>query len=144
MLEYAWDQLRYGFACILNTNNDCDQEDESNISDDCKYLNNGHCKNSWVYIIGYTLSLFIIQLNINSIMHHKFTRNAQYIYAFMVPITVLAFYCAIETVGVDIINSDNTKIQSWDLFGIIVVGLGVFAHNFFKLKPQKASIEEDF
>ena len=62
----------------------------------------------------------------------------------MVPITVLAFYCAIETVGKDIINSDNTKIQSWDLFGIIVVGLGVFAHNFFKLKPQKASIEEDF
>ena len=64
-------------------------------------LNQGVCKNSWIYILGYTLSLFIIQYNINSIMHHKFARTAEYIYAFIVPISVLAFYCAILTIGED-------------------------------------------
>ena len=82
-----------------------------------------------MYILGYTLSLFIIQYNINSIMHHKFARTAEYIYAFMVPISVLAFYCAILTIGKDHMEP-NISVSSFDVIGIIIVGIGVFIYNF--------------
>lgn len=91
------------------------------------------------------MSLFIIQYNINSIMHHKFARTAEYIYAFMVPISVLAFYCATLTIGKDkSVVSDNTALSSFDVVGLIIVGIGVFIHNFTEQRVQKASIEEDF
>ena len=63
----------------------------------------------------------------------------------MVPITVLAFYCAIHTIGLDHNDvMDTANLTHYDIIGIVVVGFGVFAHNFFKQKTQKASIEEDF
>ena len=100
MLEFAWDNIKLGFKCICNVD-----------GDDTLALNDGTCQNSWLYILGYTLSLFIIQYNINSIMHHKFTRTAEYIYAFMVPISVLAFYCAIHTIGIDHIKNNNIAVS---------------------------------
>ena len=102
--------------------------------------NHGECRASWLYIIGYTAALFIIQLNLNSIMHHKFTRHAQLIYALMVPITVLAFYLAQGS----LVNQDDFgEMDGYQLVGLVIVGLGVFMQNWFKEMPQKASIEDD-
>lgn len=74
-------------------------------------------------------------------MHHKFTRHAQILYALMVPITFVAFKCASLTLQDGTVDT-NTTIA--DIAGMILVGLGVFVHNIFKQKPQKASIEDDF
>lgn len=66
-------------------------------------------------------------------MHHKFTREAQYVYSAMVPITVLAFVCAQGTI--DNIIEPNAKWTGFDIAGLIIVGIGVFIHNFY---PEKS------
>jgi len=83
-MSYASKYAVQGLQCIMH-----DYDEEATLQNNYK-----GCQNSWIYILGYTLSLFFIQLNLNSIMHHKFTRYAQYMYALMVPITVVAFKCA--------------------------------------------------
>jgi hypothetical protein len=62
----------------------------------------------------------------------------------MVPISVLAFFCAIHSIGSEKLDVNNIKFSWFDIIGLVIVGLGVLTHNFFELKPQKASIEEDF
>lgn len=75
--------LKHGLACVFNVGTE---------EADPKYSNGGLCAYSWASIIGYTVSLFVIQLTLNSIMSHKFTRHAQVAQSFLVPISVLAFY----------------------------------------------------
>ena len=127
-LEFTGVYIRYGLECVfaMETAN-------------AKISNDGECRASWLYIIGYTAALFIIQLNLNSIMHHKFTRHAQLIYSIMVPITVLAFYFAQESLKQDVFP----PMDAYQLVGLVIVGLGVFMQNWFKEMPQKASIEDD-
>lgn len=67
-LTYSGQYLKYGLACVFNIN-------QSKF--DSKYTNDGDCNYSWATILGYTLSLFTIQLTLNSIMSHKFGRYAQ-------------------------------------------------------------------
>lgn len=57
--------VKFGFACVLGLEHD-----------DPKKSNHGECAYSWAAILGYTLSLFVIQLTMNSIMGHKYTRYA--------------------------------------------------------------------
>ena len=83
-MSYARKYVTLGLQCIAHN-----YDEEENLENNYK-----GCQDSWIYILGYTISLFVIQLNLNSIMHHKFTRYAQYMYAMMVPITVVAFKCA--------------------------------------------------
>ena len=83
-MSYASKYVGLGLQCFVHNH-----EKESTLDN-----NYQGCSDSWIYIIGYTISLFVIQLNLNSIMHHKFTRYAQLMYALMVPITVVAFKCA--------------------------------------------------
>ena len=72
-------------------------------------------------------------------MSHKFTRNANILQAFMVPITIFSFLIAIITSG-GTIPSQNSLFSSYDIWGLLLVGLGVFVHNWFEEKPQMASI----
>jgi hypothetical protein len=65
-MSYASKYVGLGLQCIVYNNNE-EETRENNY--------NG-CQDSWIYIFGYTISLFVIQLNLNSIMHHKFTRYA--------------------------------------------------------------------
>ena len=77
-----------------------------------------------MFILGYTASLFVIQLTLISIMTHKFTRYAQMLQAFMLPISFLAFLLASNTVpALSVAHSAFTK---WDVWGLVVVGVGVF------------------
>ena len=64
------------------------------MSPDDAWSNMGDCRNAWIYVIFYTLSLFVIQLTLNSILHHKFARKAQFVFSMIVPISVLAFFIA--------------------------------------------------
>jgi hypothetical protein len=131
IFEYAGVYIKHGIICIF---------DGSSLSDDDKWSNSGECSGSWFYVILYTVSLFVIQLNLNSIIHHKFTRSAQYVFAFMVPLTLLGFLLAEQIVDIDPANSHFTK---WDILGLIITGIGVFVFNLFQEKEQRASIEED-
>jgi len=128
-MEFTGIYIRYGLECVFDMENEDD-----------RVKNKGECENSWLYIVGYTAALFIIQLNLNSIMHHKFTRHAQLIYALMVPITVLAFYLARGSL---VHGEDLPTMDAYQLVGLVIVGLGVFMQNWFKEMPQKASIEDD-
>jgi hypothetical protein len=116
VMSYASKYVVQGLQCIAH-----DKEAESTLDNNYK-----GCSDSWIYIIGYTISLFVIQLNLNSIMHHKFTRYAQIMYALMVPITVVAFKCASLVVDVD------QEFNAFDVTGLLVVGVGVFIHNIYK------------
>lgn len=88
---YAYYYLYYGFGCILNYLNIAMFDKVSQLD---IYNNFGECHNSLFYIIGYTLSLFVIQYNLNSILHHNYIRWVNYAYAFMVPVTIVAFLLA--------------------------------------------------
>lgn len=128
--------IYYGLGCAFGTR---DQKDPK--SD--KFRNDGDCDNSWLFIIGYTISLFVIQLNLNSIMHHKYTRHAQIIYSLMVPITLFAFLLASLSIMKEDIKQNNNLATVFDVVGLAMVGIGVFIYNIFKEKPQKASILDE-
>lgn len=131
IFEYSGEYLKYGFICVLDINID---------SLDPKFTNNGACHHSWFAILGYTLSLFLIQLTLNSIMGHKFTRHAQILQSFMVPISFFAFWLA--TLSLSDVFRINTEVTKWDAIGMIVVGVGVFMHNIFKEKPINSSVQD--
>ena len=132
--EYAKEYIGFGFACMFNIKSyPYQDENEKKI-----YTNDGQCDNSWMAILGYTISLFIIQYNLNSIMHHKYTRAAQLIYAFMVPLTIIAFLLAMLVVSPEGLNP-----TVYDVLGLIITAVGVFVMNWFKEKPQRVCIMED-
>lgn len=57
-ISYAWHYLKFGLGCILNLTSVSQfdgNEEEYRI-----YTNEGECSNSWLYIFGYTISLFVI------------------------------------------------------------------------------------
>jgi len=64
LFHYAGVYIEHGLACIFN----------GNSSEDDAWYNNGECSGSWFFVILYTAALFVIQLNLNSIIHHKFAR----------------------------------------------------------------------
>lgn len=105
-----------------------------------KFQNNGDCNHAIWYIIGYTLSLFIVQYNIGSIMHHRFVHFVQYIYSIMVPLTFLAFLAAMPVLSSSGVKTDYT---TYDVVGLIIVAAGVFLFNFIPEKPQQVCIIEN-
>ena len=48
---YMLNYISYGFGCVFSSGGDSGTD---------KFKNEGECDWSWVYIIGYTLSLFVI------------------------------------------------------------------------------------
>ena len=60
----------------------------------------------------------------------------------MVPITIVAFLLGALTLQ----RGDQARILSfgkYDVWGLIIVSIGVFMQNWFAEKPQVTSIEED-
>lgn len=118
---YAGDQVSYGLKCLFWTGDDDD-----------KFYNMGECSGSGIYLIIYSLSLFVIQLNLNSIMHYKFTKGAQKLYSIMVPLTLGAFlFAQVFT----IIEPANLTTSAFDYIGFMMVAAGVFVHNIKKERP---------
>jgi hypothetical protein len=72
-------------------------------------------------------------------MIHKKSLNSRLIFSGMVPISAIAFYLGILTVGQDVLEIFGFTI--FDGFGLGITSIGVFLYNFNEEKPQKASIE---
>lgn len=72
--EFMRDYFKEGLECLL-------QLDDS--SSECHY--------SFIYLIGYVLSLFVLQISLTYLMAAKSTRNARVIFSLMVPLTLGAF-----------------------------------------------------
>ena len=89
--KYSAKYMYYGLGCIFGYLKPSmfKNEDEFNT-----YTNDGECRYSFWYILGYIFSQFVIQYNLNSIMHHNFVRWTRIAFAFMVPVTILAFLLA--------------------------------------------------
>ena len=66
-------------------------------------------------------------------MSHKFARTAQLVYSLLVPITVLAFWAASDLVHQT--KPWNVYLPNYQLAGLVLVGVGVFAQNVFREKP---------
>ena len=124
VFAYAGQYAKYGLMCAFSIQQDTLES---------KFTNGGECQNSWVFILGYTASLFVIQLTLISIMTHKFTRYAQMLQAFMLPISFLAFWLASETVPA--LSEAHSAFTKWDAWGLVVVGVGVFMQNWFRERP---------
>ena len=74
-------------------------------------------------------------------MINKSTINARMIFAFMVPLTLVAFLLGYMTVQ-NIMNQLGTAAPQWpDYLGIVTATVGVCLFNWYEEKPQKASIE---
>lgn len=75
-------------------------------------------------------------------MMYKATVNARMVFAWMVPITTLAFVLAgLTTVSIREVTSQSL-IPGWpDYIGLITATFGVLLFNWYEEKPQKASIE---
>ena len=58
---------------------------------------NDRCQYSFVFLIGYVVSLFVLQITLTYLMQMKKAKNARMIFAFMVPITVGAFFMGAVT-----------------------------------------------
>lgn len=74
-------------------------------------------------------------------MMYKATVNARMVFAWMVPITILAFVLAGLTTA-SIKDGGQSLIPMWeDYVGLSIATVGVLLFNWFEEKPQKASIE---
>lgn len=62
------------------------------------------------------------------------------IFAFMVPITLVAFL--LGAVTTEIIRVQGIAMNLWDIVGLLLSTVGVFMFNIYEEKPQKASIEQ--
>ena len=135
-ITYAYHYVVYSFDCIFNVRG---PEDFSNPAEYDKFTNSGECDGSIWYVLGYTMSLFVIQYNVNSIMHHRYLRYVQYLYSLMVPITFLAFLTALPILK----KSDAlTTFTVYDVIGLMIVTSGVFLFNIIREKPQEICIIE--
>ena len=78
-------------------------------------------------------------------MRHKRTENARRIFAFMVPITIVAFLLAIPAsdairIGQQIGTMGSGLVPDvWDYIGMLVACVGVFLFNWYEEKPQPLS-----
>ncbi len=59
-------------------------------------------------------------------MIHKKNKNARVIFSVIVPISALAFYLGLITLGGEI----NFAFTAWDGVGLAIVGAGVFLFNY--------------
>ena len=50
-----WEYIYYGMGCVFDS-----VDAEQDKKDNNKFRNYGECDDTWVFIIGYTLSLFVI------------------------------------------------------------------------------------
>lgn len=58
----------------------------------------------------------------------------------MVPISFLAFLWA----SINVIDEKSyVNFDRYDIYGLIITGVGVMLFNLYKEKPQKVCIEED-
>ena len=73
-------------------------------------------------------------------MQNKKTENARMIFAFMVPITIVAFVLGAETTAI-IGQNYPINMTLLDIIGMILSTVGVMMFNLYEEKPQKASIE---
>lgn len=73
-------------------------------------------------------------------MQNKKTENARMIFAFMVPITIVAFLLGALTTSI-IEQNYSIKMTTFDIIGMILSTVGVMMFNLYEEKPQKASIE---
>lgn len=71
-------------------------------------------------------------------MQHKKTIYARKCFAFMVPLTVLAFIMGSFT-DPNMISLSGLEI--YDYAALVIASIGVFFYNWYEEKPQKASIE---
>ena len=82
-------------------------------------------------------------------MRHKRTENARRIFAFMVPITIVAFLLAIavsdairigqQIFSEGVLNGSGLIPDVWDYIGMLVACVGVFLFNWYEEKPQPLS-----
>lgn len=128
-LAYAGQYIKYGMSCVF----------AHKSSQDDKFYNYGECDTSFLSIFLYALSLFVIQLTMNSIMHHKYYRYTQYVQATMVPLTFAAFWLATFNIGD---TQAYREFDVYDILGLLITGVGVMMFNLYKEKPQKVCIEE--
>ena len=75
------------------------------------------CQYAFMYMIGYVISLFMLQLTLTYLMQMKKGRNARMIFALMVPITIAAFLMGAVTYpsmipvgGLDVYHVVSTHI----------------------------------
>lgn len=73
-------------------------------------------------------------------MQNKKTENARMIFAFMVPITIIAFVLGAQTTSI-IGQNYPINMTTFDIIGMILSTVGVMMFNLYEEKPQKASIE---
>ena len=73
-------------------------------------------------------------------MQNKKTENARMIFAFMVPITIVAFLLGALTTAI-IEQNYSIKMNLLDIIGMLLSTVGVMMFNLYEEKPQKASIE---
>lgn len=73
-------------------------------------------------------------------MQNKKTENARMIFAFMVPITIIAFVLGAQTTSI-IEQNYSINMTTFDIIGMILSTVGVMMFNLYEEKPQKASIE---
>ena len=73
-------------------------------------------------------------------MQNKKTENARLIFAFMVPITIIAFLLGALTT--DLVQQNYPiNMTTFDILGMVLSTIGVLMFNLYEEKPQKASIE---
>ena len=75
-LEFSKTYIQFSYKCIFNQFTHLEPSDTLSQDTINKLSNHHECTNAWGYIIAYTICLFVIQLNLNSILHHKFARQA--------------------------------------------------------------------
>ena len=113
--DFMGDYFQEGFQCLFDS---ADQSDS-------------RCDYSFIYLLGYVVSLFVLQLSLTYLMSVKSTKNARIIFSMMVPLTMAAFLVApFAETSIPRVSPD------WlDIVALVVVGAGVWLYNWFEERP---------
>lgn len=99
--EFYFKYIELGFGCAFNIEDNGTTYDDGGVSDVCQY--------TMLPLFFYVISIFGLQLSIQTLMVNKATLNARMIFAWMVPLTTVAFLCgAVSTASIRDLNVDLT------------------------------------
>jgi len=123
--EFYGDYFTQGFDCLISNSSQLP-----------------YCRHGYLFWIGYIISIITSQLALATLMKHKQAFNARKVFSFMVPVTVIVFLLACQTLKYQNIISVIEVYTPLDFVAILMATVGVILYNCSSEPPQKVLTEK--
>jgi len=121
LMDYYGTYFSEGFKCIFSVSGANNEE--------------GICKFSWIFVIGYVVSLATMQLSLTHLMIQKQNRYTKVTFSMMVPLTFIAFGLGITTMLKFDLENKLFALTLVEGIAMVIAAIGVFLFNWYEEKP---------